>query len=277
MLRFNLAALVKRARPRQRSLTIRSLSPPGVLRANLERRLLSVVRAIWQGVRDRIMPEYQRQLDAALARDRAAAAGVVMDDARDLSNVSSALWDELDRIVLELVPDIQLWSLQVEAWHRGAWAQALTPSGVQLNTLMAASDVADTMEGVVQANVALVRGISSEARTRIEGIVFRGFQDRLPARQIARDIAKSVAMSRARALRIAADQTAKLSAQLDTERMLQAGIEEFTWMHSGKLHYRPWHRARDGQRFKLKGDIPPDDMPGIPPFCGCKKRAELTL
>lgn len=277
MLRFNLAALVKRARPRQRTLNIRALSAPKVLQANLERRLLSVVRAIWTGCRDRLMPEYQRQLAQALARDRAAAAGAIMDDSADLGGAVASLWDDIDRLVLDLVPDINLWALQVEAWHRTAWAQALTPSGVQLGTLMAASDVAETMQGVVQANVALVRSISSEARNRLEGILFRGFQQRLPARNVARDISQALQMSRARALRIAVDQTQKLSAQLDDERFAQAGIEEFTWVHSGKVHFRPWHRERDGKRFRLKGDIRPDDMPGIPPFCGCKKRAELTL
>jgi uncharacterized protein with gpF-like domain len=59
--------------------------------------------------------------------------------------------------------------------------------------------------------------------------------------------------------------------------MQQAGIDEFEWVHSGKVHFRPWHRARNGKRFKLEGEIPPDDMPGIPIFCGCRKRAVLPL
>jgi uncharacterized protein with gpF-like domain len=78
-------------------------------------------------------------------------------------------------------------------------------------------------------------------------------------------------------LLIASDQTLKLSSQLDTERFRQAGIVKFMWQHSGKPHYRPWHLARDGQVYALEGEIPPGDMPGIPVYCGCKKRAVLDL
>lgn len=277
-LRFNLAALVKRARPTQRTLTLRTIEPTQVLRRELERRYMRLVRAIWTGCRERLMPAYGQALRTAKARaQQEAASPLILDDANDLAGVAGRLWEDLDHLVLELVPDIRLWAVQMEAWHRVAWSQALTPSGVQLHHLLAASDVADTVEGLVQTNAALIRSLSSEARSRVEGIVFRGFQQRLPARDIARQLAEAVGMSRARALRIAADQTAKLSAQLDTERMAQAGIDEFTWVHSGKVHYRPWHRERNGKRFKLQGDIKADDMPGIPPFCGCKKRAELTL
>jgi SPP1 gp7 family putative phage head morphogenesis protein len=58
--------------------------------------------------------------------------------------------------------------------------------------------------------------------------------------------------------------------------MKQAGLDEYQWQHSGKLHYRPHHRARDGKIFKW-GEIDPLDMPGIPPFCGCKKRAVIRF
>jgi SPP1 gp7 family putative phage head morphogenesis protein len=164
-----------------------------------------------------------------------------------------------------------------EAFHRGRWGAALQPTGVQLGTLLSPVDVATPWKPRVQANVSLIRSLDSEAQTRVEGIIFRGFQARTPANQIARELSEALGMSRARARRIASDQPVKLSAQLDTARMQQAGIEEFTWVHSGKVHYRPWHLARNGKRFKLEGDIPPDDMPGIPPFCGCRKRAELPL
>jgi SPP1 gp7 family putative phage head morphogenesis protein len=199
-----------------------------------------------------------------------------MDD-EGLAGVVGALGQEIDRLVLELTPDLRQWVVAVERWHRDRWGTSLTPSGVDLKTLIGPEDVQTTMETVVQQNVSLVRNVSDTTRRRIEQIVFQGFQQRLPARDIARQLSEAVGIERKRALNIAVDQTQKLSAQLDTERMEQAGLDEFEWVHSGKLHFRPWHRERNGQRFKLRGEIPADDMPGVPPFCGCRKRAVLTL
>jgi SPP1 gp7 family putative phage head morphogenesis protein len=243
------------------------------LAGNLERIYMRVVRRWWEGSRDQLLPAYRSALERETAR---AQSGVIMDD-EGLAGVITALSQETDRLVLELTPDLREWVLQVERWQRGRWTSSMTPSGVDLKTLLGPEDVQTTMEAVVQQNVSLVRNVSESARRRIEQIVFQGFQQRLAARDIARQLSEAVGLERRRALNIAADQTAKLSAQLDTERMKQAGIDQFEWVHSGKIHFRPHHKARNGQTFQLEGDIPPNDMPGIPPYCGCRKRAVLTL
>lgn len=92
-------------------------------------------------------------------------------------------------------------------------------------------------------------------------------------------------MSRRRSINIASDQLSKLTSALDGERMAQAGIEQFLYRHSGKAHPRSWHRARNGKTFELASGmqvgggetIQPDDMPGVPPFCGCRKQAVVTF
>lgn len=276
MLRFNLKALVRRARPATRRLfLLPAITPTDTLQAQLERTHQRVVRAWWVGCRDLVMPAYRFALEQAAAQARSPA--VVMDDANQLGGTANSLAEQLDRLVLELQADFRTWAMTMERWHRSKWVAGLTPTGVNLGTLLGPEDVQQTLETTIQNNVSLVRSISSEARTRIEGIVFRGFTNRTPAAEIAREISEAVGMSRTRARGIAIDQTTKLSAQLDTERFLQAGLDEFEWLHSGKLHFRPWHRQRNGKRFKLHGEIAADDMPGVPPYCGCKKRAVLSL
>jgi len=147
----------------------------------------------------------------------------------------------------------------------------------------------ETLGAVIERNVGLVKSVSDEARRRIADSVFRGLQNRTPAREVAKDIREAVALERRRALRIASDQTVKVAAALNEERRRQAGIMAWEWIHSGKLHPRPEHEARDGKLYsddpadvgaEYQGRVvrkPPEDKPGQLPFCGCTSRAVLIL
>jgi SPP1 gp7 family putative phage head morphogenesis protein len=108
--------------------------------------------------------------------------------------------------------------------------------------------------------------------------VFAGFQRRAPAAEIAKEINAAVALGRARARRIASDQTVKLGSRLNRARREQAGIGQYKWRHSGKAHPRSWHLARNGIIYKNDDPrIPADDRAGVPPFCGCTEQAVLEF
>jgi SPP1 gp7 family putative phage head morphogenesis protein len=146
---------------------------------------------------------------------------------------------------------------------------------VDLQTLIGPADVQETLDALIGRNVALVKDVSAQARGRISDSVFRGLTERRPAREVAKEIREAVAMSRRRSLNIASDQLTKVSSALDGERMRQAGIEKWKWMHSGKLHPRAEHKARNGKVYTFAD--PPPDMPGEKPFCGCRKLAVVEL
>lgn len=164
-----------------------------------------------------------------------------------------------------------------------------TATAIDLATLIGPQDVRETLETVIARNVALVRSVSDQTRERIADAVFRGLQARTPPRTVAREIAEAVAMGRKRALRIAADQNVKLGSALNEERRRQAGIDSFTWVHSGKMHSRPEHVARDGKLYSENAERVgqeyegrtirkvPEDKPGELPYCGCTSRAVLIL
>lgn len=133
----------------------------------------------------------------------------------------------------------------------------------------------DTVDATIARNVALVRNVSDQTREKISDIVYRGLTQRKPVRDVAKEINEAVGLGRARSRRIASDQTVKASAALDRSRMRELGITKFQWMHSGKLHYRPWHKARDGKTFRFDDPSLRGDMPGDQPFCGCKARGVL--
>jgi hypothetical protein len=178
MLRFNLAKLVRRARPRARIRTfaLQPISPTATLEADLDRVLQRVVRGWWTACRDILMPAYRDALEQAAATERSP--GVVMDDANQLARTTGSMAEQLERLVLELVPELRDWAVRLERWHRAKWQAAMTPTGVNLGTMLGPEDMQLTLEATIESNVSLVRSISSEARTRIEGIVLRGFTSR---------------------------------------------------------------------------------------------------
>lgn len=159
-------------------------------------------------------------------------------------------------------------------------------TGVDLSTVLTAQPVQETVEAWLARNAALVRDISTQAQGRISDAVFRGYQQRLPIRDVAKEINEAVGLGRKRAVRVAADQSSKFSAALDQERQAEAGIEKFRWRHSGKIHPRSRHKQRDQHLFYLASGksaddkssaIPADDRAGMAPWCGCREMAYIEL
>lgn len=223
---------------------------------------------LWTEAQDRIVASYERTL-AELTHDSPAETGGSID----------GVDAQLQRLVLELTPELRRWAFSVERVHRGRWIRnILSATSIDLQTILYADDMADTVEASIEWNVALIRDVSDEARRRITNSVFSGFQARKPAREVAKEIREATGFARQRSIRIAADQTVKLGSKLNEARQRQAGLDHFKWRHSGKVHPRPWHEDRDGKVFPWEGsEIPKDDLPGVPPFCGCTAMGVAVL
>lgn len=266
MPRFDLAAMTRRLRnPRRKRIPLREIAPPATLATDLYRSVYLPVVEAWSHAVDRIVATYERTL-----------AQMVTDSPADIDNDLSTLGRELDRLILTLTPRLRDWAIRLERWHRGKWRGAvLSATGVDLQTMIGPADAAETVEALIARNVGLVRNISDEARGRISDAVFRGLTNRTPARDVAKEMREAVGMARARAIRVASDQLTKATSALDTERMREAGIDAWLWRHSGKLHAREEHKARDGKRYTF--EEPPPEMPGQLPYCGCRKQAVVEF
>lgn len=262
---IDLAAIVKaHGRIRRKRITLRPIKPTNAQAQSLAMILVKVA-AFWGEAAAQILLQYD---PPAIPAPR--------DSVFGLGDVLERMRQDAERLVLTLTPAMREFAVRLEQWHRVRWSDnVMTATGVQLGTILTAGDVGEDVEAFVQRNVGLIRDISDEARGRISDIVFRNYQQRVPIEAVAREVREAVDMSRRRAIRVAADQTQKLSAALDTERMQQAGLDRWEWLHSGKLHYRPQHLARNGKVYSF--DDPPPDMPSQLPFCGCKKRGVLDL
>jgi SPP1 gp7 family putative phage head morphogenesis protein len=262
---LNLAARVNRRS--KKPIALANIKPSKAHASSLAAVYLRMLAA-WQAGIARILASYERTI-----------ATMTTDAPADVQGDIDAIAAEIQRLVLLLTPDLRRWALNVEQVQRGKWVRSvLSATDVDLNTVLTAGDVSDTVDAALNWNVSLIRDVSDEMRRRIANAVFAGFQRRAPAVEIAREIREAAAMARARALRIASDQTVKLGSRLNEARQQQAGLTHFKWRHSGKMHPRSWHLARDGKVYPWKNSgIPANDMPGVQPFCGCTAQGVITF
>ena len=264
-----LAAMAARTkRTRKREITFRPITAPATLASDLYAEAYAPVVKAWSEAAERIVEQYGRSL--------ATLDGLTVDSPAEVGAVLSATEDAVTRILLSIRLRLEAWAMRTERWHRGKWASTVkAATGVDISTMIGPADVRTTLGAAIERNVGLVKSVSEQARTRIGEAVFRGLTKRSPAREVAAEIKAAVGMGRRRALNIAADQLVKISAQLNSERRREAGIDTWEWISSHKLHFRPEHAARDGKRYS--DDTAPEDLPGELPYCGCGERAVLSL
>lgn len=271
---YDLAAMVraKNSGMRRKTIVLRAILPTNAQASDLYQRAYKPLITAMQVAIPAIVAAYERGLPV---RD-----ALIRDSTAEAQQQTESLGQQLQRLVVSLLPGLADWTVRTQKWHDQKWRSAiLTPTGVDIGTLLLVGPQPKSVGETIAWNTALIRDVGQQAQTRMSQAIFSAFQARKPAADLAGDIRGIVDTARARSLRIASDQLSKLSSALDSERMAEAGIDEFRWMHSGKRHPRRWHLARNGKIYDLNtgkevggGDtIAPDDMPGVPPFCGCRK------
>lgn len=276
MARFNLAQMARRTRNiRRSSIVLRDIVPPSALATDLFRGSYLPIITAWTDALPRIEAAYARSLSE-----------ITQDSPADVRAEIDGAAAAIDRLVLLLSPAVRDWALRVEQWQRGKWRGAvLSATGVDLQTMLGAGDVRGTLDTAIQWNVSLISDVPAQIQQRISNAVFDGLRNRTPARDVARSIRESVDMGRARSIRIASDQLSKLTGALAEERQREAGIEKVKYRHSGKVHPRTNHKARDGKIFYLETHAPVDGGPAVPdgdwvqqpPFCGCRTQAVIEF
>lgn len=277
--RYSLAQLVRSTRnPRRSQIVIRDIVPTQAMASSLYQRAYKPLIEAMTAALPAIVAAYDRGLPVNDA--------LITDSTSEAQNQTESLGETLRRLVLAITPALNDWGVTLEKYHRRKWRGAvLSATGIDIDTILAASGTPQSVEQYISWNVALMQDIGAQAQQRLTQAIFAGYQARKPARDLAKDLQAIVGMSRRRALLIASDQTSKLAGALDRERMSEAGISKFRWAHSKKLHPREWHLARDGRLFDLKtgkeiggeDQIEPGDWPSQAPYCGCRSRAVVTF
>lgn len=278
---YNLAAEARRTRNIRRSyIVLGEVAAPQMLATDLYNSIYRPIIQLWTDAAKPIVDEYARTL-----------AQMTTDSPADLQGQIDAAESAATRLALTLTPSLRRWAVMVERAVRTRWTrQVFSATSVDLSTRLSVFDVEDTLQNYIAWNVDLVSDVSAQTKKRISDAVFSGLNERRPAREVAKQISEAVGMGRKRALRIASDQLSKLSASLADQRRIEAGISVWEWRHSGKLHPRKPHLARDGLYYSdvpanvgksVGGKVvnaPPErgDRPGQPPYCGCRARSVLV-
>lgn len=258
---FPLKQAARQNKPRVSEITLKEIVPTKTQSDELARIYLAVVRA-WRDAAERILDGYDPpalttdsipEVEAGLASGQAQATAVIATLNAPLDN----------------------WAARMAQWHARKWAtNVLAGTGVNISQFLTNAAIADELRAALAWNAGLIRNVSDSTRDRIANIVWAGWKNRTPRKEVAKAINEAVGIERRRALRIAVDQTTKLSADLDRSRMLEAGLEDWVWVHSGKAHPREDHVARNGKEYNWITNRPAD-LPGELPFCGCKARGIL--
>lgn len=282
-MKYDLATIIRRTRnPRRSQIVIRDIVPPQTLATNLYLSVYKPVVDAWSRAAERVIAEYERTFsalaDAALISVPSSEGGNIKltDSPADLQAALDAAGSDMERLFIILDAALRDWAVQTERWQREKWRGAiLSATGVDLGTMLGPEDVRQTLEATIAWNTSLVRDVSAEARRRIGNAVFAGLNQRKPAHEVAKEIREAVAMTRRRSINIASDQLSKLTSALASERRREASIDRWKWRHSGKLHPRKVHLARNGHIYD--DSDAPEDLPGRLPFCGCREQAVIDL
>ena len=270
-MRYSLAEMYARKRPRKRTVSFREVTLPATFASDLYASVYSLVIREWEGSIDQIMAEYIRSHSEITA-----------DAAPELSGVVVSVEAGISRLLITLRLRLERWAAVVEQAQRRKWAATVKRStGLDISAMVGPADVRASLSVVIENNVALVRSVSDQTRDRITSSVMRGLSEKKVPREVAKEIRQAVGMGRARALRIASDQTSKIGETLNEERRRQAGISTWEWVSSGKVHARVDHARRNGKRYDDEATSgehkPPEDRPGQLINCGCTSRAVLSV
>lgn len=267
-MKYDLRALTKQKGIRRKKIGFRKIEPTNALVQLLAEPALRIP-AFWQEyAADRIEPLYAAAL-SRLTKD---------DESGALEAAIAAADSDARRLVIEITAKIDAWALRVERWHRDKFGAAVkAKTGIDPRLFLTTQDAAAQVAQSQQWASGLIRDISDASRRRIETIVYKGLMEQTPRKALAKEISEAVGIEKRRAMNIARDQTMKLAGNLDRLRQSEAGIDQFTWRHSGKVHLRPEHLARDGKVYRWDDPKLAGDLPRMKPNCGCGAEAFIDL
>lgn len=251
------------AKPRATEIVLREIVPTKVQSDDLARVYLAVVRA-WRDVAERVVSAYDPP-------------ALTTDSVPEIEAALSSGQAQATAVIATLGPQLDGWAARLVQWHTRKWAaNVLAGTGVNIAQFLTSAPIADNVAASLAWNAGLIRNVSDSTRDRIANIVYAGWKNRTPRREIAKAINEAVGIERRRALSISRDQTIKLSSALDEARMLDAGLDEYIWRHGGSLNPRHVHVERDGKRYKVSTP-PAGGPPGTEINCKCKRQVYFSF
>lgn len=139
----------------------------------------------------------------------------------------------------------------------------------------------DTFDALVNANVSLIKSISSTYLNDVEGIVMRAVTGGHKIAELKKELQHRYGVTSRRADLIARDQNNKATEGLARANDMEIGVEEGEWIHiPGKYSSRESHKKMNGKKFRLDQGMWDEEvgkyiMPGELVACNCTYRPIL--
>lgn len=137
----------------------------------------------------------------------------------------------------------------------------------------------DILQATIGENVSLIKSISEQYFTAIEGAVMRATATGRDVGTLRKEIEETYGVTNRRAALIARDQLSKSTATITRARQQQVGIVRAIWTHSaGGRHPRPSHVAANGRKYLIAEGCEIDGekiFPGEKINCRCVSRVLL--
>jgi len=160
--------------------------------------------------------------------------------------------------------------------------------GLTLKTSVVSSGQEEVSTALVSENVSLIKSIPQEYLKDVTGSVMRSITTGRGIADLIPDLEKYEGISYRRAKNIALDQTRKAYNTINRQKLLNNGVKQFEWGHSGgSLHPRESHIDIAGKVFSFEHireeqaalGVPQADrgLPGEPINCKCYMRPIIVF
>ena len=160
--------------------------------------------------------------------------------------------------------------------------------GLTLKTSIVSSGQEEVSTALVEENVSLIKSIPQQYLKDVTGSVMRSITTGQGIADLIPEIQKYDGQTYRRAKNIALDQTRKAYNSINRQKLLNNGIKQFEWVHSGGgLHPRESHIKIEGKIFSFENvreeqaalGVPQSDrgLPGEPINCKCTMRAVIVF
>jgi SPP1 gp7 family putative phage head morphogenesis protein len=240
---------------------------PEGIRRKYRARLRDLVRAIEREIQDKVKPNIKGLLEEAGTRDDGIRAdGWPQRVAEMMAATRPAIDRELDSLE-EQIPEL---AKELEQFSEDDLSR-------QLRAVMGVSPtftkpIDDKIDSWIASNSRLIRTLTDDLVSDVEGILQREVRRGTNIRDITRMINKQTGNGHFRAERIARTECGQLYSQITKTRNEEIGITKFEWITSTDERVRDSHEARHGKIYDY--DNPPDgELPGDAINCRCSQRA----
>lgn len=266
---------MNRLRPRiAKPKTLKPVRPNVGIQAAYQRRLDRLVDAMhrsliyWLAAAYRAKPPELAQDDDGPAAGKSSAMHL-----RDQMRTLGARWQrQFDQAAPELA---KYFATEVMERTDAALATILRDGGISVRFQMTAA-ANDAFQATIGENIALIKSISSQHLTQVQGEVMRSVQTGRDLGPLAKRLEEQYGVTKKRAAFIARSQNNIATATITRVRQEQLGITKAIWVHSsaGK-HPRPEHVAADGKEYDVSKGMFLEGVwtwPGREPNCRCISR-----